>query len=280
LGAIGYELTKASIIIRVPDGKLLRQAFFSVNLLGDALLAGFLGSRLAKGSGRTTTRQFALFLFLLSEGQQFGVVVGVRLSLGDAGAFQGLDASGALKDERRHQSLDLGSLRLRLLLSLLQLQRSAHDVLSDVIVFVEVEQLANLASSLGSETARNRGVSQAWNISFTLLDDDEVENRQVGVDDASSHASTMTLSRASGSVTGVLGAEEETDTPVGQHTLHHGETLLVVSTADAENVTLPLVAERVARDFLRHLLVEENAEFTIILDLDQLLASRSRIGNV
>ena len=65
--------------------------------------------------------------YLLSEGQQFGVVVGVRLGLGDAGAFQGLDASGALKDERRHQSLDLGSLCLRLLLSLLQLQRSACE---------------------------------------------------------------------------------------------------------------------------------------------------------
>jgi len=251
-----------------------------VNLLGDALLAGFLRSRLAKGSGRTTTRQLALFLFLLSERQQFGVVVGVRLGLGDASAFEGFDASGALKDERRNQSLDFGRLGLRLLLSLLQLQRSAHDVLSDIIVFVEVEQLANLASSLGAETAGNRGVSQAWNLGFTLLNDDKVENRQVGVDDASSHASTMTLSRASGSVTGVLGAEEKADTPVSQHALHHGETLLVVSTADAENVTLPLVAERVTRDFLRHLLVEENAEFTIILDLDQLLASRSRIGNV
>jgi len=250
------------------------------SLLGDALLAGLLRRRLAQRGGRTPAGQLALFLLLLSERQQFSVFVGIGLGLGDTRALLGLDASGALKDDRRDEALDLGSFRLRLLLSFLQLQRPPDDVLSDIVIFVEVEQLADFARSLGSQAARNRRVGQSWNISVALLHDDEVENGQIRVDDTSSDAPAMTLSRAPGSVAGVHGAEEKADATVGQHSLHHRESLLVIAAADAENVALPLVPERVAGDFLRHLLVEEDAEFAVILDLDQLLASRRRIGNV
>jgi len=249
-------------------------------LLGNALLAGFLRGRLAKRSGRASARQLALFLFLLSKSQELGVIVGIGLGLSDARALLRLDASGALKDERRDETLDLRRLGLGLLLSLLQLDWPSDNILSDIIVFVEVEKLADLASSFGSQTTGDGGVGKAWDISFALLDDDEVEHGQVGVDDASPDASAVTLSGASGSVARVLGAEKKADTPVGQHSLHHGESLLVVSTTDAEHVTLPLISEGVSRDFLRHLLVEEDAEFTVIFDLDQLLASGRRIGNV
>jgi len=250
------------------------------SLLGDALLAGLLRRRLAQRGGGTPAGQLPLFLLLLSERQQFSVFVGIGLGLGDTRALLGLDASGALKDDRRDEALDLGSFRLRLLLSFLQLQRPPDDVLSDIVIFVEVEQLADFARPLGSQAARNRRVGQSWNIGVALLHDDEVENGQIRVDDTSSDAPAMTLSRAPGSVAGVLGAEEKADATVGQHSLHHRESLLVISAADAENVALPLIPERVAGDFLRHLLVEEDAEFAVILDLDQLLASRRRIGNV
>jgi len=252
----------------------------AIDLLGDALLAGLLGSRLAQRSGGAAPGEFALFLLLLSERQQFGVLVGISLGFGDARTLLRLDATRALKDDWSDEALDLGRLRLGLLLTFLQLQRPSNDVLSDVVVLVEVEQLADLARSLGSEATRDGGVGQAWNLSLALLHDDEVENGQVGVDDASSDASAVTLSRASGPVARVLGAEKKADAPVGQHSLHHGETLFVVSTTDAEHVALPLVAERISWDFLRHLLVEEDAEFAIIFDLDQLLASGGRVGNV
>jgi hypothetical protein len=52
-------------------------------------------------------------------------------------------------------------------------------------------------------------------------------------------------------------AEEQTDALVLHDTLDHGETLLVVSTSDAEDVTLPLGAERVGHDLLGHALVVE-----------------------
>lgn len=40
--------------------------------------------------------------------------------------------------------------------------------------------------------------------------------------------------------------------------LHHGETLLVVTTSDTENVTLPFVSNDICLNLLRDLLVEEN----------------------
>jgi hypothetical protein len=55
----------------------------------------------------------------------------------------------------------------------------------------------------------------------------------------------------------VLVGQKKSDTVGEQDTLHHGETLLVVTTGDAENVTLPFVPKDVCVDLLRDLLVEE-----------------------
>ena len=57
-------------------------------------------------------------------------------------------------------------------------------------------------------------------------------------------------------------------------------TLFVVSTADSEDVTLPFVAEGIAGNFLRHLLVEKDAKFAVIFDLDEFLTSRGRVGDI
>ena len=46
--------------------------------------------------------------------------------------------------------------------------------------------------------------------------------------------------------------EEELDTAVGEDTLHHGETLLVVAAGDAEDVAGELFTEVVALDLLGH----------------------------
>lgn len=63
--------------------------------------------------------------------------------------------------------------------------------------------------------------------------------------------------------------EEEADTVVGEDTLLHGETLLVVSSSNTrrwgsdyesipENVTLPLIAELVSGNFLGDSLIQEH----------------------
>lgn len=52
-------------------------------------------------------------------------------------------------------------------------------------------------------------------------------------------------------------AEKEAHTVGAEDTLHHGETLLVVTARNAELVTLELVAEGVTADLLGHTLVVE-----------------------
>merc|ERR1711931_285811 len=124
----------------------------------------------------------------LPEGEQLGIVVGVGLGFGDARAFERLHATRALKDDGRDEALNLRRLRLGLFLSFLQLQGSSDDVLTNVVVFVQIEQLTDLAGSLGTEPTRDGGVGQTRNICFALLNNDEVEDGEIGVDDAASDA--------------------------------------------------------------------------------------------
>jgi hypothetical protein len=76
------------------------------------------------------------------------------------------------------------------------------------------------------------------------------------------------------------GGEEEADTLVGQETLAHGEALLVIAAVDAEDVALPLLAERVGGDLGRDALVEERAERLLVLDEHRLLRPVGRVRDV
>lgn len=68
--------------------------------------------------------------------------------------------------------------------------------------------------------------------------------------------------------------------PASLHTLHHGEPLLVVSTGDAENVALELIAQGVTRHLLGDALVVERSHFKLIFNVDELLGPSGRIRNV
>jgi hypothetical protein len=70
------------------------------------------------------------------------------------------------------------------MLTLLGLERSSHDVLSDVVLLGQVEELPQLAGSLWTTSTRDESVGQTIDLLLALLDDDERENAQVLVDDA------------------------------------------------------------------------------------------------
>lgn len=73
---------------------------------------------------------------------------------------------------------------------------------------------------------------------LAFLDDDQVENAEVGVNDATAHRLALALASPAGTVAGVAFAEQQAHTTMGQHALFHGEALLVVAAADAHHVTL------------------------------------------
>lgn len=74
--------------------------------------------------------------------------------------------------------------------------------------------------------------------------------------------------------------KKESHTLVGEDTLLHGKSLLVVTTADANDVALPLIADRVDLDFLAHALVIEDTDLLFIVDVQKLLAARGRVRKV
>lgn len=73
---------------------------------------------------------------------------------------------------------------------------------------------------------------------ITFLNNDQVENAEVGVNDAPTDRLAFAFAGPAGTVAGVALAEEQAHAAMGQHTLLHGEALPVVAPADAHNVTL------------------------------------------
>jgi len=56
----------------------------------------------------------------------------------------------------------------------------------------------------------------------------------------------------------VVVGQEEFDTVGKEDALHHGETLLVVTTRDTENITLPFISKDICLNLLGDLLFEED----------------------
>lgn len=88
-----------------------------------------------------------------------------------------LSSESLLGDE----SLDLGALVEGLVLLL---DFAADNVLSHVVVLAESEHLADVAGSLGTESAGLVVSGHTFNISITLLDDLESDDSQIRAADA------------------------------------------------------------------------------------------------
>jgi hypothetical protein len=129
-------------------------------------------------------------------------------------------------------------------------------VISYIVILAEAEESSDLGGALGAKTLGVNDVGEAGDVVVALLDDGESEDRQIHASDAATDGLSLALTSTAGSVAGVALGEEESDTEGLEDTLLHRETLLVVATSDAEDVTLELVAEVVTRDLSAHLLRE------------------------
>lgn len=151
------------------------------------------------------------------------------------------DVTLSLDSEGSDQSLDLGSL-----LGLSSL--SSDNELSDVVVLGQVEEFSDLVGSLGSESARLDLVGETGDVLSSLLNNNKVENRKIGTNDATTDGLSLAGTLSSGSEALHVLVEEKSDTSVGKNTLHHGETLLVVTTSNADDIAGPLLTEGVSWD--------------------------------
>lgn len=147
-----------------------------------------------------------------------------------------------------------------------------------IVLLAQAEELPDLGRPLGTETLRVGDISQAGNLSLTLLDDDQRQNSQVHSNNATPDGLSLPLTGPPGAVTRVASRQEKADTSRVHNTLLHGETLLVVSAGDLEDITSELGADTVAGDFLAHALLHEDAELALIFNLDELLGAVGRVA--
>ena len=148
------------------------------------------------------------------------------------------------KTEMSHQTLDLRSL---VSLVSVVLELTTHHELADIVLRRQTEQLADLRSPLRTQTTRlRRGfVSQAGDVLLALLHYHQVQHTDIGTNDAPTHRLSLALTLllthtphthiTTSSVARHTVRQEKTHTVVAKNTLHHGETLLVVSSSNAEN---------------------------------------------
>ena len=98
-----------------------------------------------------------------------------------------------LKHDWGDQPLDLGSLIL-LLLAILKGQGPLDHVLADIIILAQVKQLPDLAGTLGSKSPGDGVIGESGDLTFTLLDNGQVEDGEIAVNNTSADRLTLALS--------------------------------------------------------------------------------------
>merc|ERR1740128_287962 len=288
-----YEVLDSSYALNVScnrehgqDGVTARQgcwvcvtACLRVFALVDGLLAADGGLGLPEGGGPLPLQLAGLLGFLLPLGQDLRIFSSSQTVLLGTPPLQGNLMPLALQNHGSDETLDLGGLE-PLLLTLLLGKRPLDDVLANIILGGQVEKLTDLGSPLGSKPPGHSVVGESRDLSLALLDDGHGEDGQVTVHDASTHRLTLALSSTTGPVAGMVLGEQQTHTLVGEHSLLHGETLLVVSTGNPQNVSLELFSECIGIDLLAHPLLVERTNLQLIVDLDEFLAPGGRVGEI
>lgn len=246
-------------------------------------LAGYYIHHLSSGVSTQRRSSSLLDLSLLglllsnSLGQKLSVLgSSVLLGLSVAG-LEGLEVSLALQSLGSDETLDLRSLGVGLV-ALGDL--TSDDKLADIVLLGKTKELSDVVGTLGSQTLGHSGVSQTLNLVVSLLENHQGQHSEVRSHNASTDRLSLALTSATGTVARVAVGQEQTNTGGVQNSLLHGESLLVVTSGNLEDVSLELITKRVSLDLLAHALVVENAETVLVVNLDELLGSVGRIGNV
>jgi len=240
-----------------------------------------LGSKLGGLSGRSSLGDegtASLSLLGVSLSNELLVGGGFFLVSEDRSHLFGLAGTLALQGQWGHQSLNLRSLVAAL--ALLGGKGTTNDVLADIVFLGQVEQFADVVGTLGTETTRDGVVGESFDGVFTDLCDNQVQDGNVVSDDASTDGLALALSGTSLSVGLVSLLAQKTDTGVGQDTLTHRETLFVISSTNAEDITLEFVTDGRSVNFLGHTAFIQGLETLFIIDFDDFLHPSAGAGNI
>jgi len=240
-----------------------------------------LGSKLGRSARRSSLgkkRATGFSLFGISLGNELLVGGGFLLVSEDRVHLFCLAGALSLKGEGSHQSLDLGGLVA--VLALLGGEGTSDDVLANIVLLGKVEQFADVVGTLRTKTTGDRVVGKSLDGVGTDLGDNEVQDGNVLSNDASTDGLALALTNTSWSVGLVSLFAQQADTGVGQNTLTHRKTLLVISSTNAEDVSFEFLTQRGSVDLLGHSAFVKGLETLFIIDFDDFLHPSAGAGNI
>lgn len=225
-------------------------------------------------------------MFLLSLSTLLGSVLLEELLVGLGSVARGFDGvdlgslEGHLSADSlfRDHTLNMGGLVVGLVTLL---DFTVDDVFADVVeLFVESEGADNSHASLSSESVGSFGIVASDDVLISLFDNAEGDDGKIGTGDASADGLTLALTSSAGSVSSSLLSEENAGSTLDKDTLLHGETLLVISSSDSEDVALVVVTEVLSVNFVAHSLVEERTDVFLVVDFDFLVSAGKGVRDV
>ena len=236
-------------------------------------MVSLLGNNLLLSGGRL------LGLLLLNVlGEELLVLLGVFLSGSAAGGLVLLDGPLAAETLLSNEALNLGGLEESLVGTL---DFTADNILADIILlFVKSEDLNDVVAALHAESVGALNVGDTLEVLVALLDNFKEESTDIWANDAASAGLAGTLSNTGWFVTSATFLVEDAGSTVDEDTLLHLETLLIVTSANSEDVALELFTHDFAIDFLTHSSVVEGTDAFFIVNFKLFLATSGRVCNV
>lgn len=140
--------------------------------------------------------------------------------------------------------------------------------------------LANFGRSLWAEAAGNSDVGEAFNLGLAFLHNNQVHGRQVRADNAAANRLALLRTLLFRIEHSRCAIQQQPNTVVREDALLHGETLLVISARDAEDVAGELRAKEGTINLRCHAKIVKASELALILDLDAFLAAGNRVRDV
>jgi len=153
-----------------------------------------------RGSSSLLKLTALLLGFLDTLGEETGVFSSGFLGGFGTSLLEGKTVTLALKGDGGDKALDLGGLGVAVLFGGLGLDLATDDILADIVLLAQVEELADVVSTLGTKALGNNGVGKTGNVLFTLLDNNDREDRKIGSDNATTNGLSLALTGATGAV--------------------------------------------------------------------------------
>lgn len=154
--------------------------------------------------------------------------------------------------------------------SLLVGEGTGDNKLANIIFLGEIEQFPDVVGSFRSQSAGNGAIGQSLD-GFTGLRHDQVQDRNIVTDNATTDGFPFAFTLSTGPVGLVSLLTQQTDAVIAEDTLSHGETLFVIATTDTENVSVEFFSQDTPVHFLGHAAVVEILEPAFVVNLENLL---------